>query len=271
MRALGLIARLTFHESIRNRWVTIFSAAFAILAFLLAFAGSGETRALSGFDRSAAMLLNILLLFVPLLGLTLGAQLISSDRENGSLIYLMSQPVKKSQIFFGKALGALFAMTTSISGGFAVAGLAISVGGGGQVGSFIVLWILSLIFVLVCVSIGLLISVLSSNRSRATGAAMSAWLAFTVLSDLGLMGTAYVLRLRSEGIVGMALLNPVESFKILAVRLLATQLESLGAGGMYLDYLLGSWLPFALSLWLLVIAAVGLGLSYGLFVSQEEA
>jgi hypothetical protein len=69
----------------------------------------------------------------------------------------------------------------------------------------------------------------------------------------------------------MALLNPVESFKILAVRVLASDLESLGAGGMYLDYLAGAALPVYLSIWLVSVAVATFGIAYGVFREQEEA
>jgi Cu-processing system permease protein len=270
MHPVRLVAKLTFRESLRNKWVTYFSVAFAILALLLSLVGSGETTVLSSFDRSAAMLLNILLLFVPLLGFALGAQLIAADRESGALVYLLSQPVTKRQLFFGKALGATLAMIVSVSGGFAVAGLGIALSGGDGFAGFAVLWASALLFVLVCISIGMLISVLSANRSRAIGVALLAWFVFTILSDLGLMGTAYVLRLRSEGIVGMALLNPVEAFKILAVRLLANDLEALGAGGVYLDFIVGGLLPLLLAIWLLATMGLALAGGYWLFSHQEE-
>jgi Cu-processing system permease protein len=247
---------LTFRELIRNKWTTYFGVAFTVLAFLLSLVGSGETSDLSSFDRSAALLLNVLLLFVPLLGLMLGAQVIAGDRENGALAYFMSQPLTKLQLFAGKAIGACAALMASVSVGFAAAGLGIAFSGGGRVSGFLVLWSGSLLLISICVAIGIFISVGSANRSRATGLALMAWFAFTILGDLGLMGTAYVLRIRSEGIVGMAVLNPVEAFKILVIRLLADHLEALGAGGIYLDYLFGKWLPLLLTLWLLA-AVVG--------------
>jgi len=270
MHPMKLFAKLTFRESIRNKWITYFGAAFAMLAFLLSLVGSGETSALSSFDRSAAMLLNILLLFVPLLGLTLGAQLISADRESGALVYLLSQPVTKRQLFFGKAIGASAAMIAAVSIGFAVAGFGIALSGGGGVMGFLILWSCAMFFILVCIGMGMLISTLSLNRSRAIGVALLAWFGFTILSDLGLMGTAYVLRLRSEGVVGLALLNPLEVFKILTVRLLANNLEALGAGGVYLDFLVGGLLPYLLSLWLLVMMLVSFFGAYWLFSNQEE-
>jgi Cu-processing system permease protein len=239
---------------------------------MLSLLGSGETRALSSFDRSAALLLNILLLFVPLLGLAIGAQLIAGDRENGALLYLMSQPLTKRQLFFGKALGAVFALIMTLSVGFSVAAVGIAFGGGSRgVGGFLALWAGAILFVFVCVSLGMIISVLAGNRSRAIGISLLSWFLMTILSDLGLMGTAYVLRLRSEGIVGLVMVNPVESFKILVIRLMADNLESLGTGGVYLDFFLGKSLPLVLIGLLILTASASFGGAYWLFSQQEEA
>jgi ABC-type transport system involved in multi-copper enzyme maturation permease subunit len=270
MRTAILISKQTFKESIRNKWVTYFSVAFALLAFMLSFVGSSETQNFSNFDRSAATLLNVMMLFVPLLGFTLGAQMIAGPRESGTLVYLLSHPISKFQYFTGRFFGAVAALTVSLTLGFAVAAAGMALVGSQNLSSFIVLWIAALFFCVVCASIGMLISVFGSNRSKSFGVAIMAWLAFTVFSDLGLMATAYVLRLRSEGVIALALLNPVEVFKILVVKILATNLEVLGAGGMYLDIIWGDFMPLILAAWLVVIAAGGFIFSSWVFNGQEE-
>lgn len=270
MRTPLLIARATFRESLRNRWVTLFSIAFGILALLLPFVGSSELGMFSSFDRSSVMLLHILMIFVPLVGFILGAQMVAGDRESGTLVYLLSHPISKRDIFLGKFAGVVWALVVALTTGFALAAAGMALAGSGQVGSFLVMWVMALLFIVICVAIGMVVSVLSANRGRAVGGAVMGWLLFTVFSDLGLMGTAYVLRLRSEGIVGLTLLNPVEVFKIAVVRMLATNLEVLGSGGMYLDLTFGAWLVPALIGWLLVITGLCLGFAYWMFKSQEE-
>lgn len=269
MRAF-LIARATFRESIRNRWIVFFSIAFAGLALLLPLVGTSELSMFSSFDRSSVMLLNILMIFVPLLGFTLGAQMIAGDRETGTLVYLLSHPMSKRQLFFGKFLGVVWALALSLTAGFGVAAFGMAASGAGEILSFVVLWLMSLLFIVICVAMGMLVSVLSDNRGQAMGTAVMGWLIFTVFSDLGLMGTAFMLRLRSEGVVGLTLLNPVEVFKITVVRLLASNLEVLGAGGMYLDITFGRWLPILLVGWLAAITLGCLAGAYWIFKQQEE-
>jgi hypothetical protein len=70
--------------------------------------------------------------------------------------------------------------------------------------------------------------------------------------------------------VGLTLLNPIEVFKIFVIKMLATNLEVLGVGGMYLDFLFGQYLLLFLMGWLLFISALVWGISYWLFQQQEE-
>ena len=57
-----------------------------------------------------SLLLGLLLLFVPLIGLTVGAGVLAGERERGTLLYLLAQPLNRAEIFFGKALGAALAV-----------------------------------------------------------------------------------------------------------------------------------------------------------------
>ena len=47
-----------------------------------------------------------MLLMVPLIGLTVGAQSLVGDRQDRSLEYLLAQPVSTLEIYAGKYLGA---------------------------------------------------------------------------------------------------------------------------------------------------------------------
>ena len=270
MNKVLLIAKMSFRESIRNKWVINFSLGFALLAFLFSYVGSSEMATFSSFDRTSATLLNIMMLFIPLLGFTLGAQSIAGDREGGSLMFLLSQPMTKDHYFWGKYLGCIWTLAISITVGMAVASIGVALSGHERIWGFIILWISALFFIVICVSIGMIFSVFATNRGRAIGTALFAWLGFTILSDLGLMATAQVLRLRSEAIVGLTLFNPVEVFKILTIRMLSSNLEVLGMGGLYLDTLWGAWLPYLLMIWLCLFSIIAIFIARWIFSLQDE-
>ena len=108
MRLVWTIAQRELREALRNKWLIFYALGFAALAFALSSASlaSAGYGGLGGFGRTAASLINALLLFVPLLGLSLGAASLAGDRERGTLLYLLAQPVNRAEVFFGKALGA---------------------------------------------------------------------------------------------------------------------------------------------------------------------
>src|SRR3990172_2397549 len=105
------IALRELRESLRNKWLVGFAIGFAVLSLALSrtsLATAGYAG-LGGFGRTAASMVNALLLFVPLLGLSVGAGVLAGDRERGTLLYLLAQPVNRAEVFFGKALGAALA------------------------------------------------------------------------------------------------------------------------------------------------------------------
>ena len=226
---------------------------------------------ITGFDRLTALLLNILLLYIPLLGFTVGAQIVAADRENGTLDYLLSHPISRSSYFLGKLYGANLVIYVSLSLSFGLAGMVMAFYGLAGFESYFILYFFSLLFSFLCISIGLLISVLSSNRTKALGFAVLSWLTFTIFSDLGIMGASLLLKLNTKTIVGLTLLNPIETYKVLLIKLIAKNLEVLGTGGIFFDRVLGNWMvPFLIG-WLGLITTLITGVALFLFLRQEES
>jgi Cu-processing system permease protein len=223
-------------ESLRNRWFILYTICFSTLAMLLLFlsTSSGEIGGISGFGRTAASLVNLVLLFIPLIALVTGALSISNERENGTLSYLLSHPVMKSEIFLGKFIGLLLSICLSISLGFGLAGIAISIQGGSQdISKFLITSLLSALLAASLLSVGLLISVYSRSGARAIGFAVFLWLFFIVIGDLGIMGTSVVMDLGIKQVFTLALFNPTEVFKIASVLILSPRFEILGPVGIY--------------------------------------
>ncbi len=271
MKSIALIAKLTFTEFRRNRWLLTIGGIFTLLIIGLSLTGGSSIEGVAGFERLAASVLNIVLLFIPLVGFLLGAQLIAGDRESGALVYLLSQPIRKHEIFFGRALGAFAVLAVALSFGFGLSALFIALKNFEGIDSYFTLWALSLLFSMLCIGIGLFISAFSINRTKALGFALFGWLIFTFLSDLGLMGTSYVLNLETNELVALTLLNPLQSFKVLVIRLIASNLEVLGAGGMYFDMMLGKEMIPLLTGWLVFLTLFFLGGGLWVFIRQEES
>ena len=128
----------------------------------------------------------------------------------------------------------LFRSCFSISLGFGLAGIAISVRGGSHdVAKFLMISILSALLAASLLSVGLLISAYSRSGARAIGFAVFLWLFFIVISDLGIMGTSVLMDLGIKQVFTLALFNPTEVFKIASVLILSPRFEVLGPVGTY--------------------------------------
>jgi len=251
-----LIIKKEANESLKNRWFILYTICFSVLALLLLFISSSrdEIAGSEGFGRTAASLINLVLLFVPLIALTTGAISISNERENGTLAYLLSHPIDKSEIFLGKFFGVLISIWVSICLGFGFAGISIAIkGGGGDISKYLVTVFLSALLAASLLSIGFLISVYSKLSSKAIGIAVFLWLLFIVLGDLGIMGTTVAMDLGVKQVFILALLNPAEVFKIASVLILSPRFEVLGPVGIYAVRTFGSDGIFYLLLSIMVL------------------
>ncbi len=238
-------------DAFRNRWFLLYAIAFAALSLALAwFSVSGAgSFGVAGFGRTTAGLINLILLIVPLMGLTLGAMSLASEREKGTLIYLMAQPISSSELLLGKFVGLALALTTALLIGFGLTGvLMVFAGGGGDFGVYLTLLVLSVLLAIASLSLGFLISAAVRRAATAVGLALFLWLVLVYFGDLGLMGTAVVMQLDVEQLLALALINPLQVFKVAAVLDLRDNLEVLGPAGIY------AFRTYGAALWPLLVA-----------------
>ena len=270
---LWTIAQRELREALRNKWLAFYALGFAALAFALSstsFASSGYAG-LGGFGRTAASLVNALLLFVPLLGLSVGAAALAGDRERGTLLYLLSQPVNRAEVFFGKACGAALATVGAIAVGFGLAGLALSLNGDGDAWAFLALAGYSVLLALASLGLGFVISAFTRKTATALGAALIVWLVLVFFSDLGLVGVTLSLRPTPQSLLTMLVINPLQTFKLGAIYSLRSTLDTLGAVGQYAVFRFGDGLPWLLAGLLAGWMLAAFGVSFAVFARRGEA
>jgi Cu-processing system permease protein len=242
--------------------------AFSALSLALAwFALSGMGNyGLAGFGRTGASLINLVLLIVPLMGLTLGALSLAGERERGTMLYMLTQPISQAELLMGKFLGLALAILVALVIGFGLSGLLIAwQGGTTQAGQYLVLVLLAFALALATLSIGFLISAATAKSATAVGIALFLWLVLVFFGDLGLMGTAIVLRVDIDQLFTMALLNPLQIFKMAAILSIRSNLEVLGPAGIYAVRTYGSQLMLFLLAILTVWVVLPLGGTYLVF------
>jgi Cu-processing system permease protein len=259
------LARKELRDAGRSRWYALFALAFAGLALALAWlslTGSGNIG-LAGFGRTGASLINLVLLIVPLMGMTIGALSLAGERERGSLLYLLSHPVSMLEVLLGKYIGAALALMLALVVGFGLSGLVIGWQQGlAEAGAYIQLVLFAFLLGMVSLSLGFLISAVVKKSATAIGIAIFIWLVLVFFGDLGLMGTAIVLRLKVSQLLTLALINPMQIFKMAAILNIRNSLEVLGPAGLYALRTYGAKLPALLTAALFAWVATPLGIAY---------
>src|SRR5262245_41452701 len=177
--AVLLIMGKEIREARQNRWVWVFAAIFAGLALglsLLGMSGLGNVG-ISGFGRTAASLLNLVLVVVPLMALLVGAMSVAGEREQGTLQTLLAQPVVPAEVLLGKFLGLAAVLLATIAAGFGLSAVVIARhGGAAQAGAYAQLVGFTALFGLGYLSLGYLVSTLVRKVPTALGAALFLWL-----------------------------------------------------------------------------------------------
>jgi Cu-processing system permease protein len=259
VRSVVTIARKEVRDALRNKWFLFYSIAFAALALSLAslaLAGTGR-YGFGGFGRTAASLINLVMLIVPLMALTAGAGSLAGERERGTLNYLLAQPVSRLEIVLGKYLGLAIALLASLCLGFGLcAGVIAGRGSGADAASFLRLVMLAYALALCMLSVGMLISAFARRSAVALAAAVFTWLALAFLGDLGLMGSTLAFKLNVTQMLMLALVSPLQVFKMASLSSIHASLDVLGPAGLYATQHWGPRLPLifgaALAAWIVL-------------------
>lgn len=225
-----IIARKEVREGLRNRWVISTTLLLASLALTLTFLGSAPTGSVGvdPLDIVIVSLSSLTIFLVPLIALLLSHDAIVGEMERGTMLLLLSYPVGRSQVIFGKFLGHLAILTFATLFGYGAAALAL-VATGAEIDaaswtSFMSMLGSSILLGAVFVAIGYLVSSRVRERSTAGGIAIGIWLVFVLIYDMALLGALVAAgghALPAGLLDALLLLNPTDAYRML----------NLGSGG----------------------------------------
>ncbi len=252
-------------ESVRSRWFVALTGVFCALALGVSFVSFGGAGGLqfAGFDRTVASLLHLLILFVPLMALLVGALGLSGEREDGTLGYLLAQPVGRGSVYLGKIAGQALSLAGAICLGLGLCGLVIGSRAGAEgVGSFGWLALAALLLSCAGLGVGVLVAVLAASRLQALALALLAWVVFAFGIDFVAVGLVSSGRIGAAGLFWLSCANPVQAAKVLCLLALSAKLEILGPAGIYAVKTLGApgaglCLGGALAAWAVLPATAG--------------
>jgi ABC-type transport system involved in multi-copper enzyme maturation permease subunit len=237
------LARKEIRDALRHRWLQGYALVVAVVGVVAAYAAwnSSQGMSLASFGRTTATLTNFCLLLAPLVALTMGASAVASERDRGTLDFLLAQPLSRRDVLLGKYLGLSLSAVLATLAGFLPAWIAVAaMAGGGGILRFAVFPAIATTLVAAMLALGLCISVSSRSAVQAQGRAIFLWFAFVLLYDLLLMGTLLTADLGPGVLVSLLLLNPVDAARILAVLALEPDLHLLGPAGAFLMGMAGA-------------------------------
>lgn len=221
-RQILFVALKELRDRLRNRWVLAVSLVFTVFALVIAYFGGAQQGVLGlrSIESTITSLVSLVIYLIPLIALLLGFDAIVGERERGSLDLLLALPITRLELLLGKYVGLAAALTLSTLLGFGlVGGLLLSQTGSasleplaGFVGSSVLLGLAFL-------SLAVMLSVLASDRTRASGLAIALWFLFVLVFDLLLLGLLVGLGSETGGgwFPYLLLLNPADVFRILNV------------------------------------------------------
>lgn len=216
--AWGVLS-FTFREAIRTKWLIVFAVAFFLIATNLIGMFASYIHVLPPSYEVLTPNEQVLVAFpfVPLLSLMVGATSIVDDRESGTMQYLLSNPITKSDFFLGRIVGLLLATTLVIFVGFGGAAVVTLALGSVEFSGVAILALTASLLNAVMLALAIIISEVSKRKTTAIGIAIFFWFLLTTVSGLDTLTYAVYWRESATAAVSLVLLDPVETSRIVAV------------------------------------------------------
>lgn len=245
MRHALKLARYTFADLLRSRWMFAYAGFFAAIGWALFYFGEEPAQAI-------VSLLSVVLIVIPLVSAIFGMTQFYNSREFVEL--LLAQPLDRRSVFYGQYVGLSGTLALAFVIGVSTPFLWYAIQYSEDIGPLLGLLLAGVLLTSIFAAMALLASTLTDNRLRALGAVIFLWLYFTVLYDgmllmVILLFDAYPLE---TPLIVLTMLNPVDLARI--VILLRLDVAALmGYTGAVFERFFGSAWGMALSMTALAV------------------
>ena len=231
MKNLMLIAYLDLKESIRAKWFVVYSLIFGgmIAIFFITGVTQSQVMGFSGLSRLLLMYIQITIVILPIFILITTVRSISGDRDNHILEYMLSFPISLKQYYWGKIVGrfvtvflpVFFAMFFAIIYGATIKA---------EIPWGIFFLYSGLLFALSSAFLGIAFFISSFVKSSevALGISFFVWILLLAFIDIALISLMMQNRFEESMIIGIALANPMEIFRVAAISLFDPELTVMG-------------------------------------------
>lgn len=226
MNSIWTIARKELSDSLRNRWLIAIAMVFATLAVGIAWFGAAASGQVGYASTPAtiASLASLGIFLIPLIALLLAYDAIVGEEEGGTLLLLMTYPLSRGQLLFGKFLGHGLTLALATLTGFGVAGVAIAllvedVAVGALAVAMLRFIVSTTLLGWSFIALAYVVSVRVSEKPIAAGLALAIWFFFVLIFDLMLLGVLVASQgeFNAELLPWLLLLNPTDIYRLLNI------------------------------------------------------
>lgn len=249
MSTILKVVRYELRNVVRNRWVIAYATFFLVLTTLLLRLGGSTPRALLS-------LLNVVVLFIPLVTIVFGTIYWHGSREFTEL--LLAQPVRREALFHGLFAGLVLPLSAAFMTGVI---LPLVLYGGLARDSLPLLLLMLVAGVALTAVFGALATLIAGivdDRLRALGVALGTWGLMTLAWDGFILWVTMTFANRplEQPLLVLTFLNPVDLARVLLILKLDVS-AMMGYTGAVFSRFLGGWLGTAaavagLALWALI-------------------
>ena len=273
MKNLLLIAYLDLKESIRANWFIIYSVVFGGLIALFFIAGITESQVMgfTGLSRLLLMYIQVTIVILPIFILVTTVRSISGDRDSHILEYMLSFPISLRQYYWGKVFGRFITVFLPV---FMAMLFAILYGmfRGADIPWSIFFLYTGLLFAMSSAFLGIafFVSSIVKSSEMALGISFFVWILLLAFIDIALISLMMQQRINAELIVAIAMINPMEIFRVAAISLFDPELTVMGPVAFYiLDVLSQKMFIFISIVYPLVLGILFASLGFRIFSKKD--
>jgi len=273
LKNLLLIAYLDLKESIRANWFIVYSLVFGGLIALFFIAGITESQVMgfSGLSRLLLMYIQVTIVILPIFILITTVRSISGDRDSHILEYMLSFPISLKQYYWGKVFGRFITVFLPV---FMAMVFAILYGifKGADVPWSIFFLYTGLLFAMSSAFLGIafFISSIVKSSEMALGISFFVWIFLLAFIDIALISLMMQERMSTGLIIGIALVNPMEIFRVAAISLFDPELTVMGPVAFYiLDMMSQKMFVFVSVVYPLLLGLLFAFLGFRIFAKKD--
>ncbi len=231
------IFKADVQQNLRSKSFWLYTGFFALFVAVMFMTGITESQVIGfvGLSRLMVTFIQVSMVILPIYVLVSTVRSLVGDKENGVLEYTLSVPISFSQYYWGKFWSRFFVIYLPVV--LALLGAVIW----GLIKKLDVPWDLFFLYVFLLASmiffflgLSMYLSARSRSQENALGISFMLWIFLVAFMDILLIGMMLRWRINAEAVIGLALLNPLQTFRTGSLILFDPKLTVMGPVSYYI-------------------------------------